>query len=454
MKPIARKLSTAVVALVLTVAMVVTASYAWFTLSDSPVLSGMQVSIGGGDTILIAPDLSSTDSQSGITYHYPGYFKETLIFSQYSQYDYLKSAAGLTPVSTADGVHWFTAEWYDYNDPAGLNGEMTAGSLKPITEFSLDTDLTYANLTAEEREQAQKGSYIYLDFWVVSPGADCTLRVSSGEAGDGSYLVETKNPVKGVGENGYALETSAGYAAASARVGFLVCQDRIVDEKNLAAYRGSLTYNQDYKILKGMYQQKGEPTLYTSGYRFTVYEPNADLHPDGNLTQGAYYVTSPVGYQGGQIISADMRYKMAVQYANRWWNAGEIVGTTIDQEFEMWRQTQELSTGMSPEEIRQDFYGDHLQWSLGAYVRAGGFVPYAANLYSPTNGTSVISPEMIASGGYAAGATVDTHIVHLEKNVPQRIRMFIWLEGQDVDCQNLSQVLDLVLSIELAGGSR
>jgi hypothetical protein len=31
--------------------------------------------------------------------------------------------------------------------------------------------------------------------------------------------------------------------------------------------------------------------------------------------------------------------------------------------------------------------------------------------------------------------------------------MFIWLEGQDVDCVNVSQVLDLALSIEFAGGN-
>ena len=49
------------------------------------------------------------------------------------------------------------------------------------------------------------------------------------------------------------------------------------------------------------------------------------------------------------------------------------------------------------------------------------------------------------------GATEDTYIVRLEKNVPQRIRMFVWLEGQDVDCVNLERVINIALSIELAG---
>ena len=453
MKPIVRKLSTAVVALLVTVAMVVTASYAWYTLSDSPVVGGMQVSIGGGDTILIAPDLSSP-AEDGTTYHYPGYFKETLIFSQYKEYDYLKTVAGLTPVSTSDGVHWFMAECYDYNDPEVQNGTVTVGTVKPISQFSCDTDLTHANLTSKEGDLAKQGSYVFLDFWVVSPGADCTLRVSTDSSGDGSFLLETKDLVNGEDGN-YTLAETSGAAAASARVGFLVCQDRIVDETNLNHYRNSLAYNPDYEILKGMYQQKGEDTLYTSGYRFTVYEPNADLHPDPNLTQDAYYVTSPVGYEGGEIVSADMCYKMAVQHTNRWYSADMMVaGATIEEEFATWWQSNKSQLeNKSAAEIKHSFYAEHLQWSLRSYVKAGNFVPYAAGLY---DGTSEVIPagDIAGKGGQSAGATQDTHIVHLERNVPQRIRMFIWLEGQDVDCQNLSQVLDLVLSIELAGGSR
>ena len=454
MKPIVRKLSAAVVALILTVVMVVTASYAWFTLSDSPVLEGMQVSIGGGDTILIAPNLSG--ELDGKTYYYPGVFQDTLIFSRYAnEYGYLQNVAGLTPVSTADGVHWFLAERYDYNDPEVQNGEVTVGTVKPVAEFSCDTDLTHANLTAADGELAKQGSYVYLDFWVVSPGADCTLRVSSGLSGDGSFLLETKNPVKW--EGGYTLEESAGHAAASARVGFLVCTDRIVDEQNMLVYQNSLTYNSDYTVLKGMYQQKGADTLYTSGYRFTVYEPNADLHPDPNLTDGAYYRTYPVGYEGGQIVEANMRYKLAVQYRNQW--REPTVGlTTVDEEFAMWLKAEQIPDDMEPAEIKQKFYVDHLQRSFRSYVNAGRFVSYASYLYAndaaEEQQTVFRAEEIVNRAGSAAGATEDTYIVQLEKNVPQRIRMFIWLEGQDVDCQNLSQVFDLVLSIELAGGSR
>jgi hypothetical protein len=450
MKPIIRKLSGAVIALILTIVMVVTASYAWFTFSSAPIVDGIQVSVGGGNTILIAPDVSIT--KDGKTHHYPGRFDDTLIFSQHDQYDYLKNVVGLTPISTSDGVHWYMAERYDYNDPAVMAGEATVGGLKPISEFSCDENLTHANVTEKESELARQGSYVYLDFWVVSPGADYTLRVSTRQTHGlgGSFLLETKQMVRDE-LGGFVLNEPEGSVAASARVGFLVCQDRIVDESNLALYRSSLTYDSDYPILKGLYQQPGEDTLYTSGYRFTVYDPNADLHPSAE--QGAYYITSPIRYEDGEIVYADMSQKLAVQLSNRWLTRSETTGSTLDDAFEMWKAGQNKLSGMSSEEFKQAFYGKFLQENYHSYVLPGGFVPHTALLYTASVNQKVPASTMDLMIGEPAGATVDTHIVRLERDIPQRIRMFIWLEGQDIDCQNIEQDLNFVLSIEFAGGA-
>jgi len=40
----------------------------------------------------------------------------------------------------------------------------------------------------------------------------------------------------------------------------------------------------------------------------------------------------------------------------------------------------------------------------------------------------------------------------LEKNIPQRIRMFIWLEGQDPDCIGFADSVPFAIGLELAGG--
>ena len=50
------KLVAAALAVALAAVMAVTVSYAWMTISASPALTGIQVTIGGGTTILLAPD--------------------------------------------------------------------------------------------------------------------------------------------------------------------------------------------------------------------------------------------------------------------------------------------------------------------------------------------------------------------------------------------------------------
>ena len=52
-----------------------------------------------------------------------------------------------------------------------------------------------------------------------------------------------------------------------------------------------------------------------------------------------------------------------------------------------------------------------------------------------------------------AGATEDAVIVRLERNVPQRIRVFIWLEGQDADCTGATENLRFAVNLQLAGAN-
>ena len=52
-----------------------------------------------------------------------------------------------------------------------------------------------------------------------------------------------------------------------------------------------------------------------------------------------------------------------------------------------------------------------------------------------------------------ATATDDVYITTLQKDVPQRIRMFIWLEGQDADCANHALSSTFAVNIELAGSN-
>ena len=74
------KLIMAALALILAVSVAVMATYAWTVLSTTPTADGIQINIGGGNTILIAPDITQT--VDGSVYHYPGAFSEKLNFAK------------------------------------------------------------------------------------------------------------------------------------------------------------------------------------------------------------------------------------------------------------------------------------------------------------------------------------------------------------------------------------
>lgn len=438
-----RKLIAAALSLVLSAVMVVTMSYAWMTLSASPIAEGMQITIGGGNTILIAAD--QTQTVDGTVYHYPGVFSPTLNFHKMKEYSYLSSVANLSPVSTADGLHWYIPDYYDSTDPEILNGDAVVGQLKPTGRFALDTQLSYANLSKESGENG----YVYLDFWVVSPGSDYYLRVSKGDDGSGSYVLELMEPkevdVDGDGtRESYALISTSGKAASTVRVGFLANEDIVMDDTMLY-YQDNPAYRSQYTKLKGVYHNAGDPMWYSMSYQFTIYEPNGDLFPTGE--NGVYRPTYPLGYQdNGLAMPTDISDRLTVQMTNRFKNAS-ATGVPLDELF----QTAILGkTFDSLEEVKTAFYHDYLQGQLMPYVEKGEFVQNTASLYSYCRNDNEVDASELAALGMA-GATTDVTIVKLEKNVPQRIRMFVWLEGQDPDAVNGIEELDLALSIELAG---
>lgn len=442
MNGIIRKLTVSALALLLSVVMMVTMSYAWMTISDSPVAEGIQISIAGGNTILIAPD--KTETVDGVTYHYPGFFKDSLEFGQHKEYAYLKELCGLTPVSTADGVHWFLPTHYDLFDEKVQNGEAVAGQVKPVESFLLDTNLEYANISEQDRAKAKAGSYVYLDFWVVSPGSDYELRVSDGDGGvTGSFAVELKQPAQ-TEDGSYQLVTIDGIAAAALRVGFLTNPDLVTDN-TMKYYQESAYYDSDYTKLCGSYQEQGKGLWYSSEYRFCIYEPNGDLHRgDAN---GNYFVTSPVAWNGSAPYLADISKNLTVQMASGW-----VKGNAHDLIDEIFTTAVSGKNVTSSEEVKTIFYDNYLQGQVAPYVDKGEFLQNTSLLYAAAENESV-SKESLQELAWA-GATDDASIAILEKNVPQRIRMFIWIEGQDTDCTDFVCELDLAIGVELAGSHR
>lgn len=450
MKKIYAKLAIIALQLLMTLSVVAVSTYAWLVISSAPAVEGIQIAIGGGNTILLAPDVSYK-TEDGRVFHYPGQFQDTLTFNQHETYNYLKDIGALTPVSTADGINWFLPTYYDVTDQAVKDGEAAAGSLKPFQEFRQDTLLEYANLTPDQTEQIEKGHYVYLDFWACSPGQEYTLRVSTGNEDSGSCAVSLMEAGK---ENGACtLVDGENDVTSSVRVGFLANPDEILDETMLY-YRGSPTYADQYKKLRGVYTEKDSGyQVYALHPRFYIYEPNGDSHAaDHPLAEdGTYVLTEPVGLVNGFVQPVNISDRLSVQKRSFWQMAENGAGTQIEQLFQAALLIPGFQDGLEAEELTDKFYDTYLGGQFAPYINKGDFMKNTQNLYNAAVGGVVDSAFM--GDEYTAGATDDTYIVRLEKNVPQRIRMFVWLEGQDVDCIDHTEASSFAIQLELAGSN-
>ncbi len=439
------KLIAITLTLILSASVVVMSSYAWFVLSGNPVATGIQVTIGGGNTILVAPDV--TQVVDGTTYHYPGYFSDLMNFAQHQEYAYLQKVGGLSPVSTANGVDWFLPVYYDYTDKEVLEGKALPGQLMDVSQFILDSELAYANLPATEKDKIHEGSYVYLDFWVVAPGGDFTLRISTGDDSGGSFVIDLLEPAFADTYTGYSLGYADNSAASAVRVGFLANPVRMTDDTMLH-YQNSRFFDDRFTSLNGLYHEPNTGTAYLDSNRFTIYEPNGNAHPNGTATSGSYMQTRPVGLVDGVPQEVSVADRLTVQTVSLWSVAESGVGTAIEQRFQaalLGMKSQEMNLN----QLAAEFYSTYLQGQLSPYVDKGEFITRTGDLYkygSYATGEDLKDLDI-------SGATEDVYIIKLERNVPQRIRMFIWLEGQDIDCVNAIGAASFAVNIELAGSS-
>lgn len=340
----------------------------------------MQITIGAAKVIQVAPDVAADGS------HAPGTFGDTLDITKDANYDYLNGLAGLTPVSTADGEHWYLPQYGDAAD--GTEGP---------TAFTEEKDLAHANLPAEQAAAAQEGSYYYMDFWVSAP-EDFNLRLAAGDSKSaGSYALTLPLPQRSA-EGVWALSyDNAGLAAQKClRLGFLTGLDG------------------------------GEES-------FLIYEPNGT---DG----GTYTVTTPQSAAGE---TGDVRDRLTVQQPSQWKRE------TLDRMFAQFVETasKDDSDLLSQDTltVARQFYTKALGGQYRPYVTSGQFYQRAADLYE--------NAENVASAP-TSGASADGVILRLKANQPQRIRLFVWLEGQDADCTNDAQNALLGIHLELAGSDQ
>lgn len=418
------KILASALLIVLSLSMLVMVTFAWYVMSTAPEVSGMQIKIGS-DTIRVAPDCKDKSGQ-----HYPGAFQGVL---ETDATAIPEDFWGLIPVSTADGKHWFSATYESLED---------GGDQKE--EYQVDTTLQSANQVARPESG---GNYLYLDFWVVAP-KDYDLRVSTATQGSGqsgSY-VKVFPQIKMDTARNYSLDETQRQAESSLRIGFLVNEDTVSGE----SYKKSTSYDSAYKILKGEYQKPGE-ALPTSQTSFTIYEPNCDWHADTQFS-GQYKETQPLALVGGKPQPVKLETydgtKLAAQTSATWTLSDDETQTKLAQALQtalLEAKTTNRSV-TNAQSAGEYLLNQYLKGQLSGYITSGQFVKSTRDLQDGVR----LDEENIEK----YGAADDAVIVSLKKNVPQRIRMFVWLEGQDIDCTNEAALKTLLLNLELAGETK
>ena len=276
-----RKLFVIAISILLTMTVFIGASYAWFTLSTHPEITGMKVTMYTKSTLLLSEDGETYDRFIDISEKFAG-------------------LATLKPVSTVDLENWFIPTY----GPAGLNN---------AEDFILDDKLEYANVPIDGMtgtdlvEAMAKGYYVYGDFWMKTEESEgCTVRISipndpdsisDEEYSGGRYgsfvlpkLFKKSDSGNGGASGGAVYEDRSNNCYTSVRVGFLLYeQDDIETDAD-----GNNTI-----------KDGAEPVGYY------IYEPNADMRsaavkPDDvyvlgydfdadTYTSAKYFETHPIG---------------------------------------------------------------------------------------------------------------------------------------------------------------
>lgn len=425
---VSTKLLASIVLLLLSACMVLSVSYAWITVSNAPELAGVKITIGIDPTIRIAPNVQETINNKVV--NYPGKFSNTAVLET--------PDALLSPVSTADGVNWFIPT---YDEEGNLNEELSS--------FILDNEMVYAN--------TMDGGYAYLDFWIVSPLDNCYVRLCTGDENEvGTYVVQMPESIKNFTNNtGYNLDSNYTALSASTRVGFLVNDEMVVSNDEIIAYMNSYNYDKAVTLLRGNYDD-------LNNAQFMIFEPNGLVHKDKGYSQyltvdglksavindGEYWITKPIGINSQGIRSlVDITDKLIIQTESSWLENedGTLIIEDLYQAYLM--QCQQDNTTPS----NKEFYTKMIEGRTLQYVYAGDLIENSYDVSLGVNEEYATKDEVSVMSKVNAVKT--SEIVVLRKNVPQRIRMYVWIEGQDVDTTHQAADKTIVIRLELAGST-
>ncbi len=411
--------------LLLSVVLLATASFAWFTLSTSPEISGMQVRLFTDQAVLVSATIDG----------------------EYSQYIDLSEAfkyyAPLKPVSTINGKDWFIPEYNDDGTLAELDkfkkdSNLENANVLVYKQTGTDTDgkPVYTELTDDEYVAAnQKGYYVYCTFYLKTQLEEgCSVTLSAPDRNNENIEQWETEQNDGAGVYGSyvlgnyeidedeELATIDNNAQNAMRVGFLTADSKenerfVIYEPN-ADKRSSIT-NKPEPEADGSadyiygYSLKKNPS-YTDGGTEPMYL---------NYKDNAYIPTKPIGLdKDGNVAALDIKGENLIVQKSSSWNVSKI----------------------------QEAFANEKPLGSNCVSEFGKFIKYNSSL-TIDKSTGIYEFGNTENGTDLASSTIIADLVAEE---PKEIKMFVWIEGQDADCWNDIASGSFVVNLEFAAQNK
>ena len=418
MNQIKMKLILSLSGILLGLAMIAGASYAWFSISVKPEVRSL--------TIQMTPMNDQRPFDLSIDYGVKGadatWTNELILEELFAE---TKKNGFLRPISTADGEHWYLATYDSKGNVSGFR-EVPLSQVANQT-YSATGDKDYSNYL------------MYVDFWVRNrQGSKYDLllnnpdSVTDSEQYYGSYVLWT--PAED--STGKWIKTGTGGstklqgndAMASTRIGFTMLED--INKTGTAT-----PCNED----------------------FFIYEPNGDMRSRALVD----YLKSTTIKENGKSPSEMGTLKYIY--------SGSSDNTVAGYETTYLTQNGKFFTTMVPRKTSSGWELVDIKSVLGNRIASQKTSSWnEEKLAAMENETRITSKALdlnkigalgVTGTANAAGITDwsatttanRTAITSINGGEIKKIRMFIWLEGQDIDCWNQIADGNIFVNLEFFG---
>lgn len=398
MKQLKMKIIMSITGILLAVTMIASASYAWLTISVTPEIQRI--------TITVTPNGKEVPFELSIDYDDVKYVEEDATWMTELHLDVEMADYNLRPISTVDGKHWYLPKF------------SADGNVIDFREVPLDK---VANKTkTQEAETAAENYLVYADVYVRTRNRDknqdmilsnpVLKNISAGENHFGNYVLWEPEWVDG----------------------------KLVDNDAMASVRIGFQYTD---LNADGTEKSGQPD------NFYIFEPNADMRSTDfgqylkdtvNIANGVEEMTdqiyvkknaSDTQHQVGQYAANFANNKQYyATWAPKYVSAGSCELVNVASVLGQRLVVQETSSWMDGLQENQTITSRSIK-HIGTLHHAGAGDSF-------TNIPDTSSREELTT---------------VEYGTIQKMRIFIWIEGQDIDCWNQVAGGNIYANFEVMG---